>query len=204
MGFSRVCAVKDSRCGAVAGETLDSKAKQDSAASLHGTPSPRLPFFFPLIAHSSLLSPPLSAVAGPVFSWLALCPTCCSTAPRCSSRCGTASAPGIRRPVWPSRSSSALTSTRSRLCCWRVTSPVWSTMAKSPTSPEFLLLNPLVPIVYFVVAHQLRRRVGPGLRVNSMRNVLNLLGFALLASFVTAFTCVAILVWPARSRVTTT
>jgi hypothetical protein len=59
---------------------------------------------------------------------------------------------------------------------------------QSPTSLEFLLVNPLIPKVYFLASRLVRKRLRPDLRTHCMRDVLNLLGFSLTASLVAAST----------------
>ena len=59
---------------------------------------------------------------------------------------------------------------------------------QSPTSLEFLFINPLIPTLYYIASHFVRRRLDPDLRLHSMRDVLNLLGFSLTAACVSAST----------------
>ena len=49
---------------------------------------------------------------------------------------------------------------------------------QSVLSPEFLIINPLVPTVYLVGARLVRKRLHPDLRLHSMRDVLTLLSIS--------------------------
>ena len=66
---------------------------------------------------------------------------------------------------------------------------------QSPTSLPFLLINPLIPLVYASASLYLRRKLTAGTRIRCTRDVINLLGVSLLASFSAAFCGTAILVW---------
>jgi PAS domain S-box-containing protein len=66
---------------------------------------------------------------------------------------------------------------------------------QSPTSPAFLFINPLVPIIYGIAAAFLRRHLSPDLRIRSIRDVTSVLGVSLIASLAAATTGTAILVW---------
>ncbi|MGB7731958.1 MAG: MASE1 domain-containing protein [Candidatus Acidiferrum sp.] len=64
---------------------------------------------------------------------------------------------------------------------------------QSPSSPEFLLINPLIPVLYYLASRLVKKRLNPDLRLHSLRDVLNLLGYSLAASFVAACAGTAIL-----------
>jgi len=64
-----------------------------------------------------------------------------------------------------------------------------------PTSIQFLLINPLVPLIYAGASLYLRRKLTAGNRIRSIRDVNYLLGVSLLASSAAAFSGTAILVW---------
>ena len=66
---------------------------------------------------------------------------------------------------------------------------------QNPASLSFLLVNPLVPLLYGCASLYLRRRLTDGNRITSTRDVIHILGVSLLASFITAFSGTAILVW---------
>jgi hypothetical protein len=53
---------------------------------------------------------------------------------------------------------------------------------QSPTSLEFLLINPLIPPLYLFASRSIKKRINKDLRVHSMRDVLVLLGFSLTVS----------------------
>jgi hypothetical protein len=57
---------------------------------------------------------------------------------------------------------------------------------QSPTSPEFLLINPLIPVLYYLASRLVKKRLAADLGLHSLRDVLNLLGYSLTASFVAA------------------
>jgi PAS domain S-box-containing protein len=71
----------------------------------------------------------------------------------------------------------------------------YSTTIKKFASLDFLLLNPMVPGVYFTAAWYLRKWMRKDRRLHSMRDVMNLSGVSLAASFLAAFCGTAILVW---------
>jgi hypothetical protein len=50
---------------------------------------------------------------------------------------------------------------------------------ESPFSLDFLLISPMVPIIYFTAALALRKRLGRDLQLHSVPSVLNLLGISL-------------------------
>jgi len=64
---------------------------------------------------------------------------------------------------------------------------------QSPASLEFLLINPLIPLLYYAAARYVKKRLHSDLRLHSMRDVVNLLLYSLAASFVAAFLGTAIL-----------
>jgi PAS domain S-box-containing protein len=64
---------------------------------------------------------------------------------------------------------------------------------QSPTSLEFLLINPLIPTLYIIASRLVKKRLNPNLRLRSMSNVLDLLTYSLAASFVAAFIATALL-----------
>lgn len=64
---------------------------------------------------------------------------------------------------------------------------------QSPTSPEFLLINPLIPVLYYLASDLVKKRMDADRGFHSLRDVFNLLGFSLAASFVAACTGTAIL-----------
>jgi PAS domain S-box-containing protein len=66
---------------------------------------------------------------------------------------------------------------------------------QSIASLDFLLVNPLIPSAYFLASHLLKKRLGPDLRLHSIRDVLNLLVHSLLASFFVSFFCSGLLCW---------
>jgi PAS domain S-box-containing protein len=66
---------------------------------------------------------------------------------------------------------------------------------QSPTSLEFLLINPLIPPLYLFASRSIKKRISEDLRLRSMRDVLILLGFSLTVSFVAAISATAILLY---------
>jgi PAS domain S-box-containing protein len=64
---------------------------------------------------------------------------------------------------------------------------------QSPGSLEFLLINPLIPLLYYIAARFVKTRINPDLRLHSMRDVMNLLLYSLAASFFAASSGTAIL-----------
>ena len=66
---------------------------------------------------------------------------------------------------------------------------------QSVTSLPFLLINPLVPIIYSVAGLYLRRKLTGKYRIRSTSDVTAILGVSLLASLAAAATGTAILVW---------
>jgi PAS domain S-box-containing protein len=64
---------------------------------------------------------------------------------------------------------------------------------QSFTSPDFLLINPLIPLLYYAAARFVKTRISRDLRLHSMHDILNLLLYSLAASFIAAFTSTAIL-----------
>ena len=66
---------------------------------------------------------------------------------------------------------------------------------QSPTSLEFLVINPIIPTLYFIAARFVRKRFSPDLRLHSVRDVLTLLGYSLSASLVAAAVGTALLAW---------
>ncbi len=66
---------------------------------------------------------------------------------------------------------------------------------QSPTGLPFLLVTPLVPLIYGLASLFLRRKLTAGHRIRSIRDVNYLLGVSLIASSAAAFSGTAILVW---------
>jgi PAS domain S-box-containing protein len=66
---------------------------------------------------------------------------------------------------------------------------------QNPTGLPFLLINPLVPLIYGSASLYLRRKLTDGHRIRCTQDVMNLLGVTLLASFLVATSGTAILVW---------
>jgi len=66
---------------------------------------------------------------------------------------------------------------------------------QSVTSLPFLLINPLIPLVYASASLYLRRKLTGNFRIRSIRDVANILGVSLLASLASATCGTAILVW---------
>ena len=64
---------------------------------------------------------------------------------------------------------------------------------QSPTSPDFLLINPLIPVLYYFASRLVKKRLNADPCLHSLRDVLNLLGYSLAASFVAACAGTAIL-----------
>ncbi|HTQ95496.1 MAG TPA: ATP-binding protein, partial [Candidatus Acidoferrum sp.] len=64
---------------------------------------------------------------------------------------------------------------------------------QSPRSLEFLLINPLVPVVYFTASRLVKKRLSPDLRMHSIRDVMILLAFSMIAAVVSAISGTAIL-----------
>ena len=63
------------------------------------------------------------------------------------------------------------------------------------TGLPFLLINPLIPLIYGIASLYLRRKLSAGFRIRSIRDVTNILGVTLLASLAAAASGTAILVW---------
>jgi PAS domain S-box-containing protein len=66
---------------------------------------------------------------------------------------------------------------------------------QSVTSLPFLLINPLIPLIYASASLYLRRKLTSNFRIRSIRDVANILGVSLLASLASATGGTAILVW---------
>jgi two-component system, LuxR family, sensor kinase FixL len=66
---------------------------------------------------------------------------------------------------------------------------------QDPTGFPFLLINPLIPLIYGSASLYLRRKLTAGNRIRCTRDVSNLLGVSLLASLAAASCGAAILVW---------
>jgi PAS domain S-box-containing protein len=66
---------------------------------------------------------------------------------------------------------------------------------QSVTSLPFLLINPLIPLIYGSASLYLRRKLTNNYRIRSIRDVNNILGVTLLASLASATGGTAILVW---------
>ncbi len=66
---------------------------------------------------------------------------------------------------------------------------------QSVTSLPFLLINPLIPLIYGSASLYLRRKLTSKYRIRSIRDVNNVLGVTLLASLASATGGTAVLVW---------
>ena len=66
---------------------------------------------------------------------------------------------------------------------------------QSPTGLPFLLINPLIPLIYGSASLYLRRKLTAGNRIRCTRDVVTLLGVSLLSSLAAASCGTAILVW---------
>ena len=66
---------------------------------------------------------------------------------------------------------------------------------QSATSLEFLLINPVVPALYYLAARRFRKNLGSELRLRSMRDLLLVLRFSLVAAAASALFSAAVLVW---------
>ena len=66
---------------------------------------------------------------------------------------------------------------------------------QSVTGLPFLLINPLIPLIYGSASLYLRRKLTSNYRIRSIRDVNNILGVTLLASLASATSGTAILVW---------
>ena len=66
---------------------------------------------------------------------------------------------------------------------------------QSVTGLPFLLINPLIPLIYASASFYLRRKLTGNYRIRSIRDVTNILGVSLLASLASATSGTAILVW---------
>ncbi len=66
---------------------------------------------------------------------------------------------------------------------------------QSVSGLPFLVMNPLIPLIYGFASGYLRRNLSAGYRIRTIRDVTNILGVTLLASFAAATSGTAILVW---------